>query len=216
MDKKISNQKKRTQSKRKKNPVSKKTKAKQSYKKRKQVLNILSNGLFFLFVFLCLLFLFKVKAHLVEGSSMLETLENGDRIFINKGEKPTRYSIVTLDPLKKEKESYVKRVIGLPGDMIWLEGTSLFLNQEKASVDLDSNNSRSSQLPDGTIKITLSKTVAKEIQGMKQIPKDSYFVLGDNRNHSNDSRSFGFVSEKQIEGVAIYRYYPLTRLGRLH
>lgn len=81
---------------------------------------------------------------------------------------------------------------------------------------VDSKNSKSTQLPDGTVKITVNKAVAQQMKGMKQIPKDKYFVLGDNRNHSNDSRSFGFVSAKQIEGVAMYRYYPLDRLGRLH
>ncbi|MBO0473355.1 signal peptidase I [Enterococcus sp. DIV0840] len=183
-------------------------------RKHKQLLNLVSNSVFFLCVCLCVLFLFKVKPHIVEGSSMFPTLENGDRIFVNKGEVPKRYSIITLDPLKKKKESYVKRVIGLPGDSIWLEGTNLFLNQERSS--FDSKNNKSTQLPDGTIKITVNKAVAQEMKGMKQIPKDNYFVLGDNRNHSNDSRSFGFVSTKQIEGVAMYRYYPLDRLGRLH
>ncbi|WP_207695291.1 signal peptidase I [Enterococcus sp. DIV0212c] len=200
MDKKIKHKNQRAQKKR----------------KQKQLLNLVSNSVFFLCVCLCLLFLFKVKTHVVEGSSMFPTLENGDRIFVNKGEVPKRYAIITLDPLKKKKESYVKRVIGLPGDSIWLEGTSLFLNQDTSSFLFELKNSQSTQLPDGTIKIMVNEAVAKEIKGMKQIPKDNYFVLGDNRNHSNDSRSFGFVTAKQIEGVAMYRYYPLDRLGRLH
>lgn len=202
MEKKIKHKNKRAQKKRK--------------QKRKQLLNLVSNSVFFLCVCLCLLFLFKVKTHKVEGFSMFPTLENRDRIFVNKGAEPKRYSIITLDPLKKKKESYVKRVIGLPGDSIWLEGTSLFLNQESSSFIFEPKNSKSSQLPDGTIKITVDKAVASKIKGMNQIPKEHYFVLGDNRNHSNDSRSFGFVSAKQIEGVAMYRYYPLNRLGRLH
>lgn len=185
-------------------------------KRRRQIINVVSNSIFFLCLFLGILFLIKVTPHVVDGSSMFPTLENGDRIFVNKGELPKRYSIVTLDPLKKKKESYVKRVIGLPGDYIWIEGTSLFLNQEKSTISIEERSSKASQLPDGTIKITVNKEVAQQMKEMKQIPKDSYFVLGDNRNHSNDSRAFGLVSAKQIEGVASYRYYPFTRLGQLH
>ncbi|MEI5990604.1 signal peptidase I [Enterococcus crotali] len=185
-------------------------------KRRRQIINVVSNSIFFLCLFLGILFLIKVTPHVVDGSSMFPTLENGDRIFVNKGEMPKRYSIVTLDPLKKKKESYVKRVIGLPGDCIWIEGTSLFLNQEKSTISIEERSSKASQLPDGTIKITVNKEVAQRMKEMKQIPKDSYFVLGDNRNHSNDSRAFGLVSAKQIEGVASYRYYPFTRLGQLH
>lgn len=112
MKKKIKHKNQRVQKKRK--------------QKHKQLVNVISNSVFFLCVSLCVLFLFKVKTHAVEGFSMFPTLENGDRIFVNKGEAPKRYSIITLDPLKKKKESYVKRVIGLPGDSIWLEGTSFF------------------------------------------------------------------------------------------
>ncbi|WP_375180332.1 signal peptidase I [Enterococcus rotai] len=190
-------------------------KRKKTKKKYRQFVNVVSNSLFFLCIFLGILFLIKVAPHVVDGSSMFPTLENGDRIFVNKGETPKRYSIVTLDPLKKKKESYVKRVVGLPGDSIWLEGTSLFLNQEQPTFSVE-GSSKSSQLPDGTIKITVNKAVAQKMEGLERIPADNYFVLGDNRNHSNDSRSFGLVSAKQIEGVAMYRYYPVTRLGRLH
>lgn len=190
-------------------------KRKKTKKKYRQFVNVVSNSLFFLCIFLGILFLIKVAPHVVDGSSMFPTLENGDRIFVNKGETPKRYSIVTLDPLKKKKESYVKRVVGLPGDSIWLEGTSLFLNQEQPTFSVE-GSSESSQLPDGTIKITVNKAVAQKMEGLERIPADNYFVLGDNRNHSNDSRSFGLVSAKQIEGVAMYRYYPVTRLGRLH
>lgn len=191
-------------------------KKKTSKKQRRQIVNVISNSVFFLCIFLGILFLIKVTPHIVTGSSMRPTLENRDRIFVNKGEVPKRYSIVTLDPLKKKKESYVKRVIGLPGDHICLEGTSLFLNQEQPIFSDKEYSSKTSQLPDGTIKITVNKTVAKKMAELKQIPKDNYFVLGDNRNHSNDSRSFGLVSAKQIEGVAMYRYYPFNRLGRVH
>ncbi|WP_086445263.1 signal peptidase I [Candidatus Enterococcus lemimoniae] len=190
-------------------------KRKKTKKPYMQFAALVSNGTFFLCIFLGILFLIKVGPHVVDGSSMFPTLENGDRIFVNKGEIPKRYSIVTLDPLKKKKESYVKRVVGLPGDYIWLEGTSLFLNQEQPTFSVE-GSSKSSHLPDGTIKITVNRAVAHKMGGLKQIPADNYFVLGDNRNHSNDSRSFGLVSAKQIEGVAMYRYYPLTRLGRLH
>jgi len=191
-------------------------KTKTSKTQRRQILNLVSNSLFFLCICLGILFLINVTPHIVDGSSMLPTLENGDRIFVNKDERPKRYSIVTLDPLKKKKESYVKRVIGLPGDYVWLEGTSLFLNQENPIFSAEERDSKSKSLPDGTIKITVNKVVAKTMAGLQQIPKDNYFVLGDNRNHSNDSRSFGLVSAKQIEGVAFYRYYPFTRIGRLH
>ena len=63
-------------------------------------------------------------------------------------------------------------------------------------------------LPDSTIKITVSEAVAAELTSLSEIPKDRYFVQGDNRLHSSDSRSFGLITSEQIEGVVVSRYYP--------
>ncbi|OTN88827.1 signal peptidase I [Enterococcus sp. 7E2_DIV0204] len=128
---------------------------------------------------------------------MIPTFTEGDRILIDKGKTPKRYELVTLDPLKKPKESYIKRVIGIPNDTIKIDKNTLYLETEDNKI----------------VTVTLDASVANELKGLEKIPKNNYFVMGDNRNHSNDSRSFGLVSIKQIEGVAFFRYYPLNRIG---
>ncbi|MEI5992313.1 signal peptidase I [Enterococcus termitis] len=130
---------------------------------------------------------------------MIPTFTEGDRILINKGKIPKRYELVTLDPLKKPKESYIKRVIGIPNDAIKIDRNTLYLEIEENK----------------TMTVTLEGPVIKELKGLEKIPKNSYFVMGDNRNHSNDSRSFGLVSIDQIEGVAFFRYYPVNRIGAM-
>lgn len=171
---------------------------------------------FLLFALCCLLFLIHIKTHVVDGQSMAPTFENGDRIFIQKGQEPKRNEIITFEPKDKPGDSFVKRVIGMPGDTIWLEGNKLFLNYRISEIDEyfnDSLNKLAMDLPDGTLKINISMSVMSQLTGLSKIPKNCYFVLGDNSKHSTDSRVFGMVEKNQIEGVVKYRYFPLNKMG---
>lgn len=72
-----------------------------------------------------MLFLVLFRTYLVNGISMSPTLEDGDKIFVKKRKIPTRWDIITLKPEDNPQESYVKRVVGMPGDSLVLEGNSL-------------------------------------------------------------------------------------------
>ncbi|WP_336577016.1 signal peptidase I [Candidatus Enterococcus mansonii] len=171
---------------------------------------------FFLFICLCVLFFVKIATHRVSGVSMMPTLENKDYLFIIKGKKPSRYSLVTFAPKKHSADSYVKRILGLPGDRIWLDKNTVYLNHQMAQSNPTPENElqlSGSDLPDGTLKVRVTWEVASKLQGLEKIPEGQYFVLGDNRNHSNDSRHLGLIDQKQIEGVVSFRYYPLNRIG---
>ncbi|OJG26536.1 signal peptidase I [Enterococcus caccae] len=133
-----------------------------------------------------------------------------------KNAEPTRYSLITFQPREKKYESYVKRVIGLPGDRIWLDQNTVYLNFQMAESNPTPPNEEhlsGVDLPDGTLKIRVSWEVAAQLEGLSTIPKDQFFVLGDNRRHSTDSRELGLIDKNKIEGVVTFRYYPLNRLG---
>jgi signal peptidase I len=141
----------------------------------------------------------------VEGTSMMPGLTDQDRIFINKYiYKIGTGRIERLDPVVfyypyDVTQSYIKRVIGLPGDTIRIDEGTVYVNDQKINepyVPKEYQDQRS---------------VQKEV-----VPKDQYFVLGDHRSSSNDSRIWGFVPRKDIYGKAVFVYWPLSKLGRLH
>ncbi|WP_271491617.1 signal peptidase I [Enterococcus sp. 5H] len=178
--------------------------------------SIIKNSVTIFIIICCFLFLFRVKPHSVSGQSMAPTFENNDRIFVTKGKAPIRYDIVTFSPKDKPKESYVKRVVGQPGDTIWFEENKLFINHQmkaQSKVPVNDTDKRAIDLPDGTIKIDVSVAVMNQLKELNKIPEDEYFLLGDNRNHSTDSRMMGLIPKKQIEGVVSFRYYPINKVG---
>ena len=129
----------------------------------------------------------------VNGPSMQPTLdggrsdvdEDGDIVYLNTVKKPSRGDIVVFS---YENRHLVKRVIGVPGDTVLIKNGELFLNGELMSEDYILEDMADAPYSDKTF---LSLTV----------PDGSYYVLGDNRNNSSDSRVFGCVSEDAITGV---------------
>ena len=140
----------------------------------------------------------------VEGTSMMPALTNQERIFINKftyhyglGTIQRGDMVVFWYPLDTSK-SYIKRVIGLPGDAIRIDDGEVYVNGMKLQEDY---------VPD-----IYRDTVS---WGPKSVPPDKYFVLGDHRNSSNDSRTWGFVPRADIYGKAVFVYWPLDKIGPL-
>jgi signal peptidase I len=161
-------------------------------------LDLLFAGLISFFI---ILFLYQpVK---VEGGSMEPGLEDQERIFINKivyrWEHISRGDIVVFHYPRDPRKSFIKRVIGLPGDRVRIAFGHVYLNGravEEPYVPEDFLDTRS-----------YPETV---------IPADSYFVLGDHRSMSNDSRDFGPVQHSYIYGKAVFGYWPVEKLGVLH
>ena len=138
----------------------------------------------------------------VEGTSMMPGLEDQERIFVNKfvyrWEPIERGDIVVFRYPRDTSKSYIKRVIGVAGDHIRIENGKVYVNGEALDEDYvpsDYADARS--------------------YGEVVVPANSFFVLGDHRTMSNDSRDFGPVNERYIYGKAVFGYWPMEKLGRL-
>ena len=156
-------------------------------------------------VFLAIIvILFLYQPVKVEGTSMTPALINEERIFINKFVYRFGISdIVRGDTIvfwapEDPSRSYIKRVIGVPGDVVEIVDGTVVLNGKRLEEPylIDANRDRMS-MP------------------RRVIEPQHYFVLGDHRNSSNDSRSWGTVSRDAIYGKAVFVYWPLNRLGLL-
>jgi signal peptidase I len=164
----------------------------------------------------------------VDGDSMDNTLQNQDLLLASKvsyyfGGNPTRGDIVVLippnQPPGEPQRDFIKRVVGVPGDVIEIETSS-----GKGEVLIKQGGQGSFQrlkepyLPEtwttNTLCCKANGTGSATAQPVK-IPPGDYFVLGDNRNRSDDSRSFGFVPRKNILAKAFLRIWPLGRFGGL-
>jgi signal peptidase I len=147
--------------------------------------------------------------YVVEGESMMPTLQNGNKVVVNKLgyqiEDLQRFDVIVFHANKKE--DFVKRIIGLPGDKIVYRNDHLFINGQKLEEPfLDKYRQK---VTDG--KLTGDFTL-KEITGEEIVPDGKLFVLGDNRLGSWDSRYFGFISVKQVVGKVDLRYWPLDEM----
>lgn len=141
----------------------------------------------------------------VDGRSMMNTLHDGDNLIVEKlsyrFSDPKRFDIIVFPPTGK-KEYYIKRIIGLPGETVQIdENGNIYINSEL----LEENY--------GAETIQNPGRAAKPIT----LGDDEYFVMGDNRNNSKDSRSeeVGNVKRSQIIGRAWLRIWPLNKFGLL-
>jgi signal peptidase I len=155
-------------------------------------------------VFAVVLIVFLYQPVKVEGTSMMPSLTNEERIFINKfvyklgsGKVDRGDTVVFLFPEDKSK-SYIKRVIGVPGDSIRIDEGQVYVN--------------GTLLEEPYVPDDYRDRMSKE---ERVVPEDSYFVLGDHRNSSNDSRAWGYVPKNLIYGKAVFAYWPLDKMGRV-
>jgi signal peptidase I len=143
----------------------------------------------------------------VEGTSMQPGLDDNERIFINKftyklnlGDVRRGDTVVFWYP-KDTTKSYIKRVVGLPGDRIRIDRGQVFVNGAPLNEEYVAERYRDmSTWADG-----------QEVP----VPRNEYFVLGDHRNSSSDSRAWGFVPRENIYGKAVFVYWPLDKMGRV-
>ena len=143
----------------------------------------------------------------VVGDSMVPTLETGDRLILNKLANIDRFDIVVFPAPDGTDEEYVKRIIGLPGDEITYFQDELYINNEKVEEHyLEALKEASDQVLTGDFTLF-------SLTGEATVPDDMYFVMGDNRSVSKDSRKFGFIPAAQIEGTADLRLWPLNKIG---
>jgi signal peptidase I len=138
----------------------------------------------------------------VEGTSMMPSLEDQERIFVNKFvyrlEPIERGDIVVFRYPRDPSKSYIKRVIGMQGDDIRIDGGQVYVNGkalDETYVPSEYTDQRS--YPDIVV------------------PPHCYFVLGDHRSMSNDSRDFGSVNQGFIYGKAVFGYWPVEKMGRV-
>ena len=137
---------------------------------------------------------------------MYPTLHDSDRMFMSKLGDIHRFDVVVLHAPDQDKE-YIKRVIGMPGDTIEVKDGKLYINGQV--VDQPFINKE----------ILVNKTVyiddftLQELTGESKVPEGKYFVMGDNRGVSRDSRMIGFIERSAIEGKAVFTIWPLNRIG---
>jgi signal peptidase I len=151
-------------------------------------------------LFCFFLITFVAQAFRVQGTSMLPLLEDSERIIVNKFiyrfHPIQRGDVVVFWYPKDPSVSFIKRVVGVPGDSVELRRGALFVNDRRIS--------------EGYVRPQFNDD---ETHGPVTVAKGYYYVLGDHRNSSNDSRSWGEVPEKYIYGKAVFRFWPPSKMG---
>ncbi|MGL4819891.1 MAG: signal peptidase I [Bacilli bacterium] len=146
---------------------------------------------------------------MVEGESMMPTLHNGDRLVVQKFGSIDRFDLVVFK--SPEGTHYIKRIIGLPGDHIAYNDDILYINGKAYEEPYLNEAKRENKEERLTYNFAMEEL--DSTGGVKQVPEDSYFVLGDNRQWSKDSRLIGFVKRADIIGEASLVFYPFNRFG---
>jgi signal peptidase I len=147
-----------------------------------------------------LIFVFLYQPVRVEGTSMLPRLDDQDGLFINKFvyrfTAIERGDVVVFHYPRDQEKSYIKRVIALPGDRLRIDHGSVWLNGQQLSEPYVPEEYRDS--------VSMAEMV---------VPEESYFVMGDHRCISYDSRTFGLVERSFIYGKAAFVYWPANDAG---
>ncbi len=154
----------------------------------------------FLFVYLLIL-----QPHKINGESMETNFHNNEYILTEKVSyyfnPPKRGDVVVFKAPPDGRDEYIKRIIGLPGDKVMVSNCKVYLN--------------GTQLPETYLQTNLCTSPGNFSAEGKEITvtPDNYYVLGDNRPHSLDTRYFGLIGKDKITGKAWIIYWPLNRAG---
>jgi signal peptidase I len=151
---------------------------------------------------------FAVQAVHVEGLSMWATLDDNDYLIANKVDyrlhAPHRGDIIILRPPTDNSKDFIKRVIALPGERLLIRAGDVYINGHKLDEPY---------LPEHWTSFT--EWPPSNANGQVMGP-DEYFVMGDNRNKSQDSRTFGPITRDRIDGRAWFRIWPLDHFGGIY
>ena len=142
----------------------------------------------------------------VSGASMYPTLHNGDRMVLSKVGDIHRFDVVILKA-PDENVEYIKRVIGMPGDTIEMKSGVLYINGTKVDQPFINTEALAKQT------VFMDDFTLESLTGESKVPEGKYFVLGDNRGVSKDSRMIGFIDRSAIEGKAVFTIWPFGRIG---
>lgn len=163
-----------------------------------------------------------VREHVVDivyarSGSMKPTIEKGDYILVNKLADVTRFDMIMFQSPDKRDQSFAKRIIGIPGDTVKYEDGELVLNGKRIK------DEKYLEYPETMTYKDIDKTEPdyytkdfdiKKIAGTEYVPTDFYYVMGDNRRSSRDSRIIGFIDESQIQGKIEAIVFPKERRKR--
>jgi signal peptidase I len=151
---------------------------------------------------------FAVQAVHVEGLSMYATLDDNDYLIANKIDyrlhAPQRGDIIILRPPADNSKDFIKRVIALPGEKLLIRDSVVYINGHRLDEPY---------LPEAWTAINNWPTDGTDGRVMKS---NEYFVMGDNRNRSQDSRIFGPIGRDRIDGRAWFRIWPLDHFGDIY
>lgn len=179
------------------------------------IIKLLSEGKTFLFevikivIFAAVIVLpvryFLFQPFFVQGISMQPNFENGDYLIVDeisyRFRTPERGEIIVFSYPKNPSQRYIKRIVGLPGEIVKIEEGKVMVIKEKETLVLDESEYLPKDLEtSGNIRVSLSK--------------DEYFVLGDNRDFSSDSRRWGVLERKYIIGKVYLRAWPFVALAK--
>ncbi len=150
------------------------------------------------------IYFFIARPHRVSGDSMKPTFLSGDYIITNEisyrlGD-PKRGDVIVFKNPKNLDEDFIKRVIGLPGEKVKVEGGQVYINDQV--------------LPESYLKNVYTNPEGFLTDGQEMVvPAGQYIVFGDNRPQSSDSRDWGFITREEIIGKVFFRYWPFNALG---
>lgn len=162
----------------------------------------------------------------IPSGSMENTIMTGERIFGNRlaynFSDPERYDIVIFKYPDDESQLFIKRIIGMPNETVIITKGKVY-TVSTASVPEGTSDEElieNPELIEGTVCLDdsfIAEAMDESYSGVFQVPENSYFMLGDNRNHSRDSRYWNnpYVAREKIIGKALLRYWPITKISLL-
>lgn len=157
------------------------------------------------FAIFMMIYLFLFQPHKVDGNSMYPNFHNLEYILTDKisyrRSNPQRGDVIIFHAPPPNDADFIKRIIGLPGETIMVKGGQVFINNQL--------------LPEIYLPMSLQTTEKSFLrEGVPYaIPQNYYMVFGDNRNFSSDSREWGPASRQAIVGKAMFRYWPIDKIG---
>ncbi len=161
--------------------------------------------------FIIIMFLYKVVASIevVWGSSMEPNFYSNERILVDRitpiFDDYKRGDVIVFIPPNDEDKHYIKRIIGLPGELLKINDCRVYINNEGDKYEIEESYLFENICTSGGTEIKEGRSI--------KIPMDQYLALGDNRTNSVDSRYIGFIDRDKIIGRVVFILWPIGRIG---